>query len=531
MSGFRPLGGISPAQEDAVDSIVNLPDNSIPKSSGGVLVESIASSTGLLNVNGPVETSPGFVILGEDGLKVSSGTRIIDLTDAYGDKHIPLTTQYNSDGVVGSVIYDLTDDSTFVVASVFADQLTVPQEMEFQFPTDSLISSFGVRPATAGNMRLQAFAGPLDTGPAVLDVVIAVASGDVGTILTVDIAEQDEDGNIVFVYAGDILLLKITGVEVFGGLQTSGLFTGQIKPFIESGFAAARPFPIAKIGDTSNIADKYIRVNDGHTSTTASPTGMQFIYKATSTVDTVTGGPFVNGVASTSNPTIVTDGSATFSQNDFISITGSRINNGLFEVESHILNDLTVRGVGTVGTVENFTRDDLFFYQDDAVITKVEIAVVRVGTSGDLEQGKGSSTPLAFSPISGSVFGSEFEEFSSLPQSSTTSGSFQSKLSVTTATKPAGKYRISFTAQITNKKKEKGTDLEFTVDGVAQHTHSNGGDYLHHNIKEDNGWVSESIVTYITLGSPATIALDTRYRKDTDEARISDVRTEIWRVS
>ena len=43
MSGFRPIGGgLTPAQQDAVDSIVNLPDDSIPKSLAGELV---ASST------------------------------------------------------------------------------------------------------------------------------------------------------------------------------------------------------------------------------------------------------------------------------------------------------------------------------------------------------------------------------------------------------------------------------------------------------------------------------------------------------
>ena len=522
--------GLSASQQEAVDSIINLPDDSVPKSSGGMLVESIASSTNILKVDGTVETNPGSVRLGRDGLEVSPGTRVLALTDAYGANYIPMTTQYNSDGVVESVVYDLTDDSTFIVASVFTTQLADPQEMLFQFPVDSLISTFGIRPATAGNIRVQSFAGPLDTGPVILDVTLPVLISDVGTILTLDITKV-EGGNVVFFYTGDEMLLKLSGVELFGGLQTDGLFIGQTKPYIESGFAVARPFPIANIGDTSNISDDYARLNSEYTSTTPTQSGISVIYQATSTTDSVAGERFTNGEPSTTNPTVVTVGSAIFSQNDIVSITGSRINNGLFEVESHILNDLTIRGVGTVGTVEDFTRDDFFFYEDSAVITKVNVSVIRSGTSGDWETGKGSETPLSFSAIGAGLFGTEFEEFSSLPQSSTTSGSFQSKLSVTTSTKPAGKYRISFTAQITNKKKEKGTDLEFKVDGVAQHTHSNGGDYLFHNIKEDNGWVSESITTYTTLGSPATIDLDISYRKDEDEARISDARIDIWRVS
>ncbi|HHZ95126.1 MAG TPA: hypothetical protein EYN67_06115 [Flavobacteriales bacterium] len=128
------------------------------------------------------------------------------------------------------------------------------------------------------------------------------------------------------------------------------------------------------------------------------------------------------------------------------------------------------------------------------------------------------------------VFGTEFEEFSSLAQSSTTSSSFQSKISVTTALKPAGEYRITFNAQATNKDGDKATEVEFKVDGTAQHNHSNGGDYITVISKEDDQWTSEFVVSYITLGSPATIDLDINYRKDDKTARISDARIEIWRV-
>jgi len=142
----------------------------------------------------------------------------------------------------------------------------------------------------------------------------------------------------------------------------------------------------------------------------------------------------------------------------------------------------------------------------------------------------GGETTLHSHPSSTPIFGSEFEEFSSLAQSSTTSSSFQSKLSVTTALKPSGKYRVMFNAQATNKDGDKATEVEFEVDGVAQHNHSDGGDYITVISKEDNQWTSEFVVSYITLGSPSTIDLDINYRKDDKTARISDARIEIWRV-
>ena len=87
-----------------------------------------------------------------------------------------------------------------------------------------------------------------------------------------------------------------------------------------------------------------------------------------------------------------------------------------------------------------------------------------------------------------------------------------------------------FNAQATNKDGDKATEVEFEVDGVAQHNHSDGGDYITVISKEDNQWTSEFVVSYITLGSPSTIDLDINYRKDDKTARISDARIEIWRV-
>ena len=278
----------------------------------------------------------------------------------------------------------------------------------------------------------------------------------------------------------------------------------------------------------TNVKDSYSRLNNEFTGLTGTTGGNVVTYLATATNDTITTGQFTVGDAGVSNPTIVTVTGNVFAQNDLVQINGTVLNDGLYEVESHVGTLLTVRGVGTVATVEDFTATNFITTEDSGTITKVNVSIMRSNDVGEWEQGKGNSTPLTFNIID--VFGSEFEEFSSLAQSSTTSSSFQSKLSATTALKPAGKYRITFNAQATNKDGDKATEVEFEINGSAQHNHSDGGDYITVISKEDNQWTSEFVVSYITLGSPATIDLDINYRKDDKTARISDARIEIWRV-
>ena len=66
-------------------------------------------------------------------------------------------------------------------------------------------------------------------------------------------------------------------------------------------------------------------------------------FQSTVTSDASTLGQFTAGVASTSNPTLITDGSGTFVQGDIIQISTTNLNDGFYEVEDHALNTLTVR--------------------------------------------------------------------------------------------------------------------------------------------------------------------------------------------
>ena len=143
------------------------------------------------------------------------------------------------------------------------------------------------------------------------------------------------------------------------------------------------------------VEDNHIYLNSGYTADTAQTGGFVINYDPTTTTDTVAATGFVAGVASTSNPTVITTGSATFSAHDLIQISGAENpnNNGLFEVLTHTVTTLTIKGIGTTATTQDWVQNQ--FVTDTTVagsIYKVNVSVLRCGSDGVWEVVKGSST-------------------------------------------------------------------------------------------------------------------------------------------
>jgi uncharacterized protein (DUF2345 family) len=148
--------------------------------------------------------------------------------------------------------------------------------------------------------------------------------------------------------------------------------------------------------------DNHILLNDGYTTVAAQTGGLVVNYLPTATNDTVAATGFTAGVAAVSNPTVNTTAATAFSAGDLILVSGAADegNNGLYEVLSHAANLLTIKGIGTTATVEDFT--DTQFVTDttaQGTITKVNVSILRAGTDGDWETAKGSTTPLVFTDL------------------------------------------------------------------------------------------------------------------------------------
>jgi hypothetical protein len=156
------------------------------------------------------------------------------------------------------------------------------------------------------------------------------------------------------------------------------------------------------------VADANVYLNNGYTSTTATPGGIFVNYGAVSSdVFTVATGGFVAG--SGTNATVTVDISAATTKipdGAFIQIVDAAnpANNGVYEVLTHLLFVVTVRGVLT-STEEDFTQ--IQFVTDTTVagaMQQVNLSIMRAGTDGVWETASGAVTltgvGLTFSDLS-----------------------------------------------------------------------------------------------------------------------------------
>ncbi len=154
--------------------------------------------------------------------------------------------------------------------------------------------------------------------------------------------------------------------------------------------------------ETVLVNDNNLYLNNGYTTVSAQAGGLTVNFLPTVTADTVAIGGFTAGIVSTSNPNVITTGSATFAVGDIIQIdsANTQSNNGLFEVLLHTGTTLEIRGIGITGTSENFTQNQ--FVTDTTVaggITKVNVSVMESGTDGYWQLGFGSTTGITFQKL------------------------------------------------------------------------------------------------------------------------------------
>ena len=159
-----------------------------------------------------------------------------------------------------------------------------------------------------------------------------------------------------------------------------------------------------------NVADAHLFLNNGYT-TPSGKTGGLVVNRLplTPQLTTTGAGVFTPGVAATSNPTISLSGATanTLTTGMIVQISGASnaTNKGVFEVAANnTASLLTLRGIGTIATVEDFTQNQLASETNTNVtIKQVTISVLRCNSStGVWETADGAATGLTFS-ASGNV--------------------------------------------------------------------------------------------------------------------------------
>jgi len=282
--------------------------------------------------------------------------------------------------VVGDIDGTTADFSGVVVQS--GGSLTLNDNISLRFGTSG---GEGTITSDASNTTWDIVSGDLILEMADDAGSNKVAYHDSGSV---EVASIDSDGNIQG--DGTLAMDAATGtstfahnVDITGNLIVQGTTT-------------------TNQSETVNYSDNHLYLNDGYTTVSAETGGLVINYLPTATTDTVAATGFVAGVAATSNPTVITTGSATFAVGDFIQVSGAadQSNDGLFEVLTHTGTTLTIAGIGLTATTDDFTQNQ--FVTDTTVqgaITKVNVSILRAGTDGLWETAVGSTAGPTFNDL------------------------------------------------------------------------------------------------------------------------------------
>ena len=192
-----------------------------------------------------LRTAPGTLFLGAGGAAISSGNHFLNFKDADFENAVFLQSFFDDTGSEVPIYYELGPRFTFTVTDVFDTQLSDPVEMLLPATLNSMTRSFSVRPATSGELRIQAWSGADDTGPVILDSIYSVAPGDVGNVVSYEFE------NPLFGFSGDISFLRFSGIELFGGTQTVPFYSGQVTPWLEGDIHDSVIKPLVFIDSTS----------------------------------------------------------------------------------------------------------------------------------------------------------------------------------------------------------------------------------------------------------------------------------------
>ena len=176
-----------------------------------------------------ITVPPNSIILGVDGAKLSSSARAFQFRDAFQTNQYFPFFEVRSVGNINPQYYQPADEIEAEVNPDSGTTLSDPQDLSFATSaSDTLTVAFIVIPATSGQLMVQSWAGSDDTGAVLVANMFTVLPGDIGNELQLNIP------NPIMLFLGDSIFSRFSGVQLSGAVQSSGPFTGQLKPFLKS---------------------------------------------------------------------------------------------------------------------------------------------------------------------------------------------------------------------------------------------------------------------------------------------------------
>ena len=155
-------------------------------------------------------------------------------------------------------------------------------------------------------------------------------------------------------------------------------------------------------GEKTAFSDNYLDLNANYTTDAAQTCGIVASYDPTTTTQAVAAGGFTAGVDAVSNPTVEVAATTGFGAGDVIRVQGSTSNDGFFEVHALLATParLQIKGVGTNAALETWSTNQFTTEAGVGNVYKVNVSVIRCGTDGVWETGKGSTVPITYTDIS-----------------------------------------------------------------------------------------------------------------------------------
>jgi len=509
-------------------------------------ITSVGTLTGL-NINGNI-TLNGTVDgrdVGADGLVLNNLNTTIGLGDLIAAevtqlKNIDTTTISTTQwGYLGTLNQALTtsDSVTFnqitgtsyvglpTSSNTTSGIIELATQAEVNAATDT---TRAIVPAFIPKNNFAATSAPLVTD----DANIAYSVGSTWIDTTTNFSYKCVDSTI-----GSAIWVQMTGFgfsQYFDAytttestLTTTGVYVDMLLDVQREIDATIYTHTVGTSDVTVTLADKYLvlaRVTTDHTSGTSRTDSAMRLMIDTGSGFTAIPGSFgfmynrdVNQGTNTTNVGLVLD----LSVGDKIKVQAKRNSGGgplKLLSGACSLTISTVRGQkgdqGLTGSGSSITLEN-----DNVTVTNTPHDTINFSDDFTVaDNGDGSATISAVP----NVFGTQFQQVSSLGISSTISDIFQTKLTLTTPSLPSGTYRIGWMMQYNNLSISNYSDVRCQLNNVTTLSES----LIEH--KDPSNYPDFVGFAYQSLSGVNTIDLD--YRASGSTTNVRNARIELWRV-
>jgi len=195
-------------------------------------------------------TSGGRVVFGaQGGAYIASGLLALTYNNPATDTiDVALLATHDGSGSL-PLEYPKVGVNTPVVAASVDTDTNASYLVTGISPFNSVVDTYRIKPASAGLLRIVRFLGDSIADPVIGDNVFEITSGQIGTTVELMIP------NPIYSSAGTQLTISFTGVSLKGGVQVSGIYTGQTAPYLEVDFRSFTPTRVLTGDDTTAILD------------------------------------------------------------------------------------------------------------------------------------------------------------------------------------------------------------------------------------------------------------------------------------